>query len=508
MLPNNLEQLAQDMSPEVSNVIHAHDPVLPARARRWVWPVLSRRNAVALLFGAFCSTAALVISLTAQAPTRPSQQGVIEAETSTTPTAGPQPGIMCPADAVNLAPGAEIQRVIDTHPAATTFCFKAGVHPITKPITPKSGHTFVGEYGAILDGTGWSTTDPDAGAFRAHNQDINDVTIRNLVIRRMPKKGIHAFKDFSHRWIIEYNEIAFNKTGLVFPNDSIIRNNHIHHNVDNSSSSNPAERGGGYVGYYARNSILDSNEIAYNGMEQKVMESVDVTFRNNFVHHNVGDGIWYDGGNPGALIEDNRVEDNARNGIFYEASNGGIIRNNTVRRSGDTGVFISTSQNAQIYNNTLEGNFRGITYFVNCGAMGDDSRPDLKNNLGAEQHYSTWHAGRRVRQRLRLHCGLHTHTVGAVSERLEEPDIFQQHVPRAITHWRVLALGRTDAMVSVAVTWARPRRRHRSVAPEGTCSAAPSATPFLGLLGGFCLDWGQTFSSRETDKRGYLPFHP
>ena len=37
-----------------------------------------------------------------------------------------------------------------------------------------------------------------------------------------------------------------------------------------------------------------------------------MTFRNNFVHHNVGDGIWYDGDNTGALVEGNRVEDNGR----------------------------------------------------------------------------------------------------------------------------------------------------------------------------------------------------
>jgi parallel beta-helix repeat protein len=106
-----------------------------------------------------------------------------------------------------------------------------------------------------------------------------------------------------------------------------------------------------------------------------------VTFRNNFVHHNQADGIWYDGGNPGALIEGNRVEDNARNGIFYEASNGSIIRNNSIRRNGDTGVFISTSQNAQIYGNTLDNNFRAITYFVDCGAAADPTRTiDLANN--------------------------------------------------------------------------------------------------------------------------------
>ena len=165
------------------------------------------------------------------------------------------------------------------------------------------------------------------------------MTIRNLVIRKMPQKGIHAFHWMSDHWTIEYNEIAFNKYGLEFPPDSIIRNNYIHHNVGNASSPTPAERGGGYVGYYAHQTTFDSNEIAYNGPEQKVMESANVTFRNNFVHHNLGDGIWYDGDNTGTLVEGNRVEDNGRNGIFYEASNGGIIRNNTVRRNaGDAGV--------------------------------------------------------------------------------------------------------------------------------------------------------------------------
>ena len=99
------------------------------------------------------------------------------------------------------------------------------------------------------------------------------------------------------------------------------------------------------------------------------MLSANVTFRNNFVHHNLGDGIWYDSNNAGALIEGNRVEDNGRNGIFFEASIGATIRNNTVRRNAGDGVLISMSQNAQIYNNTLEGNFSGIAYFLNCDAL-------------------------------------------------------------------------------------------------------------------------------------------
>jgi parallel beta-helix repeat protein len=275
----------------------------------------------------------------------------------------------------------DVQRVVDAHPGRTTFCLKAGVHAIAKSITPRTGNTFVGEYGAILDGAGWVTTDSTQGAFRAHNQDIDAVTIRNLVIRNMPQKGIHAFSDFSDHWTIEHNEIVGARTGLNAPNDTVVRWNRIHHNIGNRTAANPAERGGGYAAYRASRVLFEGNEIAYNGTEQKMMESVDVTFRRNFVHHNVGDGIWYDGGNPGALVEGNRVEDNGRNGIFYEVSSGGTIRNNVIRRSADTGVFVSTSTNTHVHSNTLEHNFRGITYFVNCSSAGGDAiGVDLANN--------------------------------------------------------------------------------------------------------------------------------
>ena len=302
------------------------------------------------------------------------------APTVTSSSYGPQATITCPAGAINVVPGQSIQAAVNVYPGTTTFCIRAGVHYLTSSITPKTNNTFVGEYGAILDGSNWSTTDSTQAAFRAHNQNIDYVTIRNLVIRKMPQKGIHAFYWLTpDHWTIENNEVTGAHTGVLFPDHSVIRNNYIHHNYGNPSSNIAAERGGGYVGYYASNTTFENNDISYNGKEQKVMESTNVVFRNNFVHHNQGDGVWYDGGNPGALVEGNRVEDNARNGIFYEASDGSIIRNNTIRRSGDTGVFISTSQNADIYNNTVENNFRGIVYFVNCGGMVGRTI-DLQNN--------------------------------------------------------------------------------------------------------------------------------
>lgn len=291
-------------------------------------------------------------------------------------TSGPQAGVTCPAGAINISPRSNIQTLIDASPGTTTFCLKAGVHPISGAITPKSGNTFVGESGAVLDGTGWATDDPNQGAFRAHNADIDDVTIRNLVIRNMPQRGIHASHWASDRWTIEYNEISSNPRGVAAPSHSLIRHNYIHHNKE-----------GGYSAYLAVDTTFEENDLSYNGPEQKMVGTTNVTFRNNFVHHNSGDGIWYDAENVRALIEGNIVEDNGRDGISFEISADGIIRSNTVRRSGSSGILIATSKNVEIYGNTLEDNFRGIQYFVNCGAVGGGSKGrDLANDTA---HHNT-----------------------------------------------------------------------------------------------------------------------
>jgi parallel beta-helix repeat protein len=293
---------------------------------------------------------------------------------------GPQSTITCPAGAINVFPGASIQNAVNSYGGNTTFCLRSGVFYLTSSIRPKTGDVFVGEYGAILDGSSWGTSDDTQAAFRAHNEDIDYVTIRNLVIRKMPYSGIHTWYWMADHWTIEYNEIASNKMGIESSPYFTIRNNYIHHNVGNPSSPNYAERGGGYNVFRADNTTFDSNEIAYNGPEQKVGASANVTFRNNFVHHNVYAGIWYDTNtNGGTLIEGNRVEDNGYFGIDLESSIGATIRSNTVRRhSAGEGVFISMSQNAQIYSNTLEANLGGIGYFLSCDSL--SLGEDVKNN--------------------------------------------------------------------------------------------------------------------------------
>lgn len=284
---------------------------------------------------------------------------------------GPQSSITCPGGSVNVSTSASIQAAINANVGATTFCLAAGVHPITAAIVPKTGNTFVGAYGAIIDGTGWSTTVADTAAFTIHNQDIDNVTIKNLVIRNMPQRGIHVFGPNSTGLTVENNEITNCRTGINLGSgtagtggSATIRNNYIHHNVRTGVTS------GGYLMFRGINTTWTNNEIAYNGSEQKVVATSGVTFSGNFVHHNTSDGIWFDTDNTGWTVEDNVVEDNGRDGIVIEISGAGTIQNNEVRRSGGSGIFLVMSKDIEVTGNTLVNNFRGIRLYLKCTIRG------------------------------------------------------------------------------------------------------------------------------------------
>jgi hypothetical protein len=99
---------------------------------------------------------------------------------------GPRAELTCPADAVRVSATGDVQAAVDAHLGSTVFCILAGVHHVTRAVTPKTGNTFIGEPGAVLDGAGWQTSDPTQAAFRAHNEDIDRVTAADVqrVVRR------------------------------------------------------------------------------------------------------------------------------------------------------------------------------------------------------------------------------------------------------------------------------------------------------------------------------------
>ncbi len=301
---------------------------------------------------------------------------------------GPQASITCLVGSVRILPGQSIQAAINASPAGTKFCLAAGTHTISASITPKSGNSFIGEYGAIIDGTGWVSNDATQAAFRAHNQDINDVTIRNLVIQNMPQFAIRSSTPFTvpnfstahaDGWVVSNNEIKDNLWGVLPSNNGIVINNYIHDNYnhdlgfDYQASGQEAFWGGGIHAVLATDVLVENNEFYHNGSNQRVFYTHNFIFRNNYVHDNAYNGMWFDGENDAATIANNLIEDHPGNGIMYEVSGSGTITDNIIRRSDVAGILISCSHNVEVSGNIVEDCAQAISLIVNIAIIGTPS---------------------------------------------------------------------------------------------------------------------------------------
>ncbi len=281
-----------------------------------------------------------------------------------------------------------IQTAINANPGATVFWIEkgggTGVRAQTAALVPKSGNTFVFELGAILDGSTWVTSDATQASFRAHNENLDTVTIENAEIRYMPQKGIHAFRDFSGGWTVTNCEVHHCKDGISLAGGATVQRNVVHHNIGDPLNADPGLRGGGYVfnGAYGTTTaiVVDDNEFHHNGPEQKSIDVGVITWSNNYLHDEYV-GIWADGDASGSDIHDNLIEDIVGAGIFWEQCRDGVIYTNTIRRTGEAAIFLSTSKDTEVYDNTIEDCYRGIQLFLNYTAINSQPwLPDLKNN--------------------------------------------------------------------------------------------------------------------------------
>jgi hypothetical protein len=310
----------------------------------------------------------VTVSVPAPAPAPP--PSVPCGQPGGTAACGPQPTITCPVGAVYLTNGAtsvQLQSLINANVGPTTFCISAGTHAWTERVVPKSGNVFIGEYGAIIDGTWWTSTDIWTSAIGSHVPAVGiaGVTIKNIRFTNLPQRAVLA-DGLNSDWTIESNEVDHTAGGLFITTNGVLRKNYIHNNTS------------GYFGYKTSNGLIEDNEIAYNG-EQKVLQTTRLVFRNNYVHHNSVSGIWYDYRNTEAVIEDNTVEDNGMIGIFYEWNGPATIRHNISRRNARHGLMVTNSTGVAIIGNTFEDNLQNGINLWRDGRVGSD--PNNLNDL-------------------------------------------------------------------------------------------------------------------------------
>jgi hypothetical protein len=291
----------------------------------------------------------------------------------TTTAATPPVATCATSGAVPIGVGDDAQRVVSAHGVGTTYLVKAGIHERNFSVQPKSGDTFCGEPGAVLDGGRSLATAFSGGA--------SDVTLDSITVRDYnPGRQGAAIWPQSHAsgWVVRNVSALHNGwAGLLVADGMKILGGHYTDNDQLGIGGNAAT---GIVldGLDGDPSTFDGPELARNhtlhasceweagGMKWDVGQ---VTVRNAYVHDNDCRGLWADINARGALIEHNLVEHNLAEGIFYEISQDAVIRYNQVYRNGvraagwywDGGITVASSFNVEVYGNRLSGNYNGIT---------------------------------------------------------------------------------------------------------------------------------------------------
>ena len=288
----------------------------------------------------------------------------------------PEPGYTPPAvpagfDAVVPA-GWSIQEVADSQPAGAKILIEAGTH-LRQSVVPKSGQSFIGEDGAVMDGL---NTMIYAFSGSATNVTVSNIEIRNYLTAH--NKG--AVDAEGTGWTISDCEVHHNtNAGISIVGSSTISNCNVHHNKDL-----------GIVVNGGSGALLDGNEVAYNNYDSsvgdyyagvKIIDAQDVVVSNNFVHHNSGYGLWTYQSKNGTTYQDNVVEDNYWAGLSHDQSGAVTIDSNVFNRNGskaptDTdgarkfynGAIQITGPDATVTNNVITDNHNGVVvigYTVN-----------------------------------------------------------------------------------------------------------------------------------------------
>jgi beta-mannanase len=297
------------------------------------------------------------------------------APTTTTapPATTPSASRCVAAGGVPIGAGDNAQSVVNAHAAGTTYLVKAGTHQQNFSIQPKSGDTFCGEPGAVLDG-GRSLKSAFSGS--ASNVTLDSITVQNYATGRQGG-AIHPYVH-AGGWVVRNVSALRNYwAGLMGADGMKILGGHYNDN-DQLGIGNNASTGMVLDGLDSNPATFDGPEMARNRV---LHESCDwegggikwaigtITIRNTYVHDNLCRGLWGDINADHALIEHNLVVDNKDEGIFYEISQDAVIRNNQVHGNGlggrgwywAGGITVASSFNVEVYGNRLSGNYNGIT---------------------------------------------------------------------------------------------------------------------------------------------------
>jgi hypothetical protein len=224
------------------------------------------------------------------------------------------------------SPGASIQYAVNRFPAGTKFRLTAGVYRRQR-VVPKSGDTFVGDAGAVLDGGGTTAYAFDKGSVKPYP---SNVTIKGLEIRAYASAdhmgpilaGGTSPSDGTYGWAVDRVDVHNNRVGGVrVGHHTTVRNSRPHHN--------------GWFGLSgAGDSVpVEGNEISYNNVP----------------------------GTPGTVQCDPNW---SGAGFKFVNTRWLTVRGNGFGKASwlwGAGILVAASPRVRVVSNIVQGNYNGIT---------------------------------------------------------------------------------------------------------------------------------------------------
>ena len=288
---------------------------------------------------------------------------------------------------VRVAPGDDLQRLIDNHRRRSTYCFAPGVYQL-------SGTVWTGNKFPRLDLRAGAVIDGQNGAFVGINgadapRDQRGTVILGGVFQHFGNGSAPSWMSpviVNRNWVVVGTEFKDNfNAGLGIQGDGArVSRINTHHNGRYGLAVNPPCSG--CPG--PADVIIEDSEIAFNNTRQLsvVGDAGGTKFsggtrgmivRHNDVHHNYGSGLWWDTNSRNAKVYGNRIYDNRNAGILYETSFGGTkIHHNTLTDNGIGDGSVNWTINVQLSiasSDGSRGSRGGIEIFANT--IGGDAYP-------------------------------------------------------------------------------------------------------------------------------------
>src|SRR5712692_2143524 len=336
------------------------------------------------------------------------------------------------AATINVSPTQDIQTAVNANPTGTTFVIATGLYRM-QSVTPKTGDVFLGQPGAILNGSRLLTSFARSGSYYIAGgqtqygtavgvclsgysacQYPEDLFFNNVPLQRVATLAeVTAGKWYfdyptaevyfvdgpisGRNWTIESNEIRLNHGGGIrLDSYQVIKSNYIHHNGQEGLTGT------------GTNVLVQDNEIAYNntlnfdfGWEAggtKFSNMTNLVVQGNYSHDNKGPGFSLDYQCYNWTIQGNRTSNNYVAGILDETSYDGTARYNVIVNDGwypgktnpsmwwGCGIFNLDSGNESVYGNTLLNNSNAI-YAVSFPRGSGNRGEFLVKNLYAHDNF-------------------------------------------------------------------------------------------------------------------------